>query len=373
MSSGGLSPLNSPLPTPDDDAVDRLAAIVRAQHEAPAPIHPEYEIQCLLAQGGMGSVFLAIDRKLQRQVAMKVAEVQDAALLDRFHREAVGTANLQHPNILPVFDYGSLEDGRPFYTMELIEGQSLRHLIESLHASDDPRAGLPSLLRILSQVCEAVGYAHEQGAVHRDLKSDNIMVGAFNQVWVVDWGLAKLDVETAQRSSPAGATGSEIVGGERISVTLSGQVCGTPAYMAPEQARGLADRVTPLVDVYSAGAVLFEILTSRPPFAELSSDQVLDRLREGRAPSLSDGAFPIPGPLRSIINKATAPSPENRYQSAQLLASDLQRWMDGGPVLAHEETWFERLGRIGSRYGTAIAIIVFYLVMRVIILMTTGR
>lgn len=354
-------------------AVDRLAELVRSQREANKPVHPGYEIQCLLAQGGMGAVFLALERKLHRQVAMKVVNTQEDALLDRFHCEAVSTANLQHPNILPVFDYGTLEDGRLFYTMKLIEGQSLRSLIEALHASQEPRTGLPSLLRILCQVCQAVSYAHERGAIHRDLKPDNIMVGQFNQVWVVDWGLAKLENEPAPRSSPAEATKQRIVANDPPFVTQAGQVCGTPVYMAPEQARGRTDQITPRVDVYSAGAVLFEILSGRPPYAGLSNDEVLDGLRAGRTPVPAEGAFPIPGPLRSIMHKAMAPNPLDRYQTAQMLAADLQRWMDGRPVLAHRETWFERLSRFGSRYRAAIAIIVFYLVVRMAILLATGR
>lgn len=149
-------------------------------------MHADYEIQCMLAQGGMGTVYLVRDRKLDRLVAMKVMTIQDDGLRDRFLREAVGTANLQHPNILPVFDFGTLEDGRPFYTMKLIEGRSLKQWIEELHSLEPQATGLPTLLRILCQVCEAVSYAHEQGAIHRDLKPDNIMVGDFNQVWVVD-------------------------------------------------------------------------------------------------------------------------------------------------------------------------------------------
>ena len=154
--------------------------------------------------------------------------------------------------------------------------------------------------------------------------------------------------------------------------TQEGQVFGTPVYMAPEQARGLVNEITPLVDVYSAGAVLYEILSGRPPYAGLSSDQVLERLRAGRVPPMEARALPIPAPLRSVVRRAMAPNPLDRYQTAHNLAVDLQRWMDGTTVAAHQETWFERLGRIGSRYGAAIAIIVFYLVARVIILMTTG-
>ncbi len=354
------------------NAVDRLAEIVRAEHEIQEPVHSGYEIRCMLAQGGMGTVYLVQDRKLERQVAMKVMAIQDDGLRDRFHREAVSTANLQHPNVLPVFDYGVLEDGRLFYTMKLIEGRSLKVWIEEFHASEARSTDLPTLLRILCQVCEAVSYAHEQGVIHRDLKPDNIMVGKFNQVWVVDWGLAKLEDCAARRSSPGEVTKQEIASGHQPFETQAGQICGTPVYMAPEQARGLVDEITPLVDVYSAGAVLYEILSGCPPYAGLSSDQVLERLRAGRFPSLVARALPIPAPLRSVVRRAMVPNPLDRYQTAHNLAADLQRWMDGMPVAAHQETWFERLGRIGSRYSAAIAIIVFYLVARVIILMTTG-
>ena len=354
------------------DAVDRLAEIVREEHEAQEPVHSGYEIQCMLAQGGMGTVYLVQDRKLERQVAMKVMTVHDDGLRDRFYREAVSTANLQHPNILPVFDYGMLEDGRLFYTMKLIEGRSLRELIDEFHASEAQTTGLPTLLRILCQVCEAVSYAHERGAIHRDLKPDNIMVGDFNQVWVVDWGLAKLEDRAAPRSSPAEVTKQQNAGGDQLFETQAGQICGTAVYMAPEQARGVVDEITPLVDVYSAGAVLYEILSGSPPYAELSSDQVLERLRAGQTPALAARAFPIPTPLRSVVRQAMAPNPVDRYQTAHNLAADLQQWMDGRPVAAHQETWFERLGRLGSRYSAAIAIIVFYLIARVIILITTG-
>lgn len=212
-----------------------------------------------------------------------------------------------------------------------------------------------------------------KGAIHRDLKPDNIMVGQFNQVWVVDWGLAKLEDEPAQRSSPAVVTEQRIVASDRPFVTQAGQVCGTPVYMAPEQARGHSDQITPLVDVYSAGAVLFEILSGRPPYAGLSSEQVLDGLRAGRIPVLAEGGFPIPKPLRSVVRRAMAPNPHDRYPTAQMLAADLQRWMDARPVVAHQETWMECLGRFVSRYRAAIAIIVFYLVARIAILLATGR
>lgn len=127
MLSDGCQPMKSSADELGSDAVDRLAAIVRAEHEAQEPVHSGYEIQCMLAQGGMGTVYLVQDRKLKRQVAMKVMTIQDDDLRDRFYREAVSTANLQHPNILPVFDYGVLDDGRLFYTMKLIEGRSFKN------------------------------------------------------------------------------------------------------------------------------------------------------------------------------------------------------------------------------------------------------
>jgi serine/threonine protein kinase len=321
----------------------------------------------------MGTVFLALDRKLDRQVAMKVVNIQDDALQRRFRREAVGTANLRHPNILPVFDYGIVEDGRPFYTMELVEGQSLRSLIEALHESDEAKAKLRSLLRILCQVCEALSYAGEQGTVHRDLKPDNIMVGEFNQVWVVDWGLATLTDCPILPSNSGKASKQGVTANDRLNSTRVGQVLGTPVYMAPEQARGRTDQLTPLVDVYAAGAVLFEVLSGRAPFADLSSDQVIDQLLRDERPELTDGAFLIPAPLRSVVKQAMAPKPVDRYQTAHTLASDLQHWMDGGPVVAHRETWLERLARLGSRFSAAIAIIAFYLIVRAILLLTIGR
>lgn len=365
--------MRSTTPTLSQAAIARLAEIVGAEGEARHPAHPDYEVLSILAQGGMGTVYLALDRKLQRHVAMKVVNIHDDALKNRFRREAVGTANLRHPNILPVFDYGTVEDGRPFYTMELVEGQSLRGLIEALHESDEPRAMIRSLLRILCQVCEALSYAGEQGAIHRDLKPDNIMVGEFNQVWVVDWGLAKLADLALPPSGFAEAKKQDVTANDELNPTRVGQVLGTPVYMAPEQARGRTDQITPLVDVYAAGAVLFELLSSRPPYANLSSDEVVAQLRRGEGPELVDGAFPIPSPLRSVVRKAMAPNPMERYQTAHTLAEDLQHWMDGEAVTAHRETWIERLARLGARFSAAIAIIAFYLIVRAILLLVTGR
>ena len=162
------------------------------------PDHPDYEIGGLLGRGGMGSVYRALDRKLQRYVALKVLRHDLPGFDRRFSQEALSTARLEHPNILPVFDRGELSDGRPFYTMRLVEGRELGELLTGPDTDDDGR--LRAIVRVLATVCEALGYAHGHGFVHRDIKPANLLVGENGAVWVVDWGLL---------AQPGQATGTD--------------------------------------------------------------------------------------------------------------------------------------------------------------------
>ncbi len=354
----------------DDGSVRRLAGIIREAEALELPVHPDYDIEAMLARGGMGTIYRAIDRKLNRPVAMKVLEESRTPWITRFEREATITARLQHPNIVPVHDYGELEDGRRFYTMKLVEGRALSQVIREAHTPAGSGLSLSALLRFLCQVCDAMDHAHSQGVIHRDLKPSNIMIGEFNQVWLLDWGLVhRVTADEAERGvGPPDRT--PLIDSES---SRAGEVMGTPAYMAPEQAGEAQLQVSAAVDVYAIGAILVEVLTGRPPYAGEPPDRIIGHLRSGVMPELRTGGWAIPRPLRSVVRRAMNPDPAVRYRSAGALAEDVRRWMDGLPVTAHRESWPERLWRLASRFRVAIAVVLCYLVIRMIVLLALGR
>jgi serine/threonine-protein kinase len=290
-----------------------------------------YVIERELAQGGMGRILLAYDRDFRRRIAMKVLRGSHAGSrgASRFIAEAQATAQLEHPNIAPIYDLGKDASGLPFFTMKWIRGRNLEEII----AAGGPEFSLIRLVQILQQVAMGVHFAHSRGVVHRDLKPQNIMVGDFGEVLVVDWGLAKvLD------RGPAKGDGAEMpvstrsaFGGER---TIEGAVQGSPVYMAPEQARGQVSEIDARTDVFGLGAILYEILTGQPLHAGRQGESlnvVLERARRGdfvppreRAP-----ARPIPLLLESVCRKALAARKEDRYQSARELADALQAYVEG--------------------------------------------
>ncbi len=235
---------------------------------------PGYRVRGEIAHGGMGRVFSAHDINLDREVAIKVmlsGSPGVAAL--RFVREAKITAKLPHPGIPPVHVLGTLADGSPFLAMKLIAGRTL--------ASELENADRGRLLQVFEQVCQAVGFAHSRGIVHRDLKPANIMVGSFGEVQVMDWGLAK-ELPTADRGQPRDA--DTLDGGTPSQAsdlpaenTVAGSVLGTPAYMAPEQARGEIEHIGPPSDVFALGGILAVILTGAPPFRGKSAAAVIKR------------------------------------------------------------------------------------------------
>ena len=354
----------------DDDSIRRLAGILREAETLDLPVHPDYDFEAILARGGMGTIYRAIDRKLHRPVAMKVLEESRTPWITRFGLEATITARLQHPNIVPVHDYGELEDGRRFYTMKLVEGRPLSQVIREAHATTESDIGLSALLRFLCQVCDAMDHAHSQGVIHRDLKPSNIMIGDFNQVWLLDWGLVRrvtADDVDREASQPAHAPPGD------SDTSRAGEVVGTPAYMAPELASEVQPEWSQAGDVYAIGAVLLEILTGRPPYPGEPPDRIIGHLRSGVTPEVRNGAWAIPRPLASVVRKAMTHDPAGRYGSAGALAADVRCWMDGVPVAAHRESWLERLWRLALRFRTAIAVILSYLLLRMIVLLVLGR
>ena len=284
---------------------------------------PRYTRLQQLGAGGMGEVLLVNDRELQRRSAMKVLlpEIQDKpAEINRFLLEARTTAQLEHPSIIPVHELGRLEDGRWFFTMKEVRGRTLSEVIARVHQTG---RGFRRLVGAFLRVCEAIAYAHERGVVHRDLKPDNVMVGEHGEVLVLDWGLARVTGQPLRQGV------QPVQGPEDPALSRDGAVSGTPAYMPPEQARGENSHVGPVVDVYSLGAVLFEILYGRAPYVGRTGLSVLMKVMAA-APELPlTSGVSVPEGLEDLRAHAMHRDPAQRYEHAGQLAAEVASWLDG--------------------------------------------
>jgi WD40 repeat protein/tRNA A-37 threonylcarbamoyl transferase component Bud32 len=279
------------------------------------------------ARGGLGRIVRAVDRRLGRTVAVKELLRRDDSHEARFMREALITARLEHPGIVPVHEAGRWPNGDPYYVMKLVEGRTLKELMAQHHGLRDRIGLLPHVIA----VADAVGYAHSEGVIHRDIKPSNVIVGAFGETIVVDWGLAR-----DSKHEIAEPTAEDLLAhGSGVS-TVSGKIVGTPAYMAPEQARG--DLVDPRADVYAIGAVLYELLAGKAPHADDTPEAVLDRVLAGPPVALATSAPNVPTELADIVGKAMAREPADRYANATVLAEDLRRFQTGKLVSAHAYT-----------------------------------
>jgi WD40 repeat protein len=308
------------------------------------------------ARGGLGRVVRAVDKRLGRTVAVKELLHRNDSHESRFMREALITARLEHPGIVPVHEAGRWPNGDPYYVMKLVEGRTLKELITE-------RTTLRERLGLVTHViavADAVGYAHSEGVIHRDIKPSNIMVGNFGETIVVDWGLARDRKRDIPEPDP------EVVasGSGQVS-TVSGKVVGTPAYMAPEQARG--DLCDERADVYAIGAVLYELLAGIAPHsnasmvrgtattAEETPQSVLDRVIAGPPRPLSEIAHSAPPPLVTIVAKAMDRDPERRYPNATALAEDLRRYHHGKLVAAHSYSAWSLLRRKLAQHRGVVA------------------
>ena len=292
-----------------------------------------YENICLLGKGGMGEVWKVRDRYLNRFVAMKIvqANVQNSSDgLNRFIEEARVNAQLQHPNIVPVHDIGVLDDGRYYFTMKEIQGQELCDVITDFHQNNEKSPSLYELMTIFHSVVDTIAFAHSHGVLHRDLKPSNILIGNFGEVLVLDWGIAKL-MENTKSSE------SEIVSTQTIH-TLYGSVTGTPIYMSPEQAESgtvLDERS----DIYSLGAILYEILSGEPPYMGETAEEILYKVRN-ESPVPLESLFSkksaerfnienIPPELIAICNRSMSRNKEDRFSTAKEQAALIQDWLMG--------------------------------------------
>jgi|GEM_PF-2462237 len=310
-----------------------------------------YRIRGERARGGLGRVLDAFDTALGRDVVLKELLVNAPEREARFVREVFLTARLEHPGIVPVHDAGRWEDsGEPYYQMKLVDGEPLSRLLAAATTLDARLALMPHALAVV----DAVAYAHSQGVIHRDLKPDNIVVGAFGETMVIDWGLAKdVNVDDVDHGRQVADEYSVAVGAE---LTVGGAVVGTPSYMPPEQARG--DVAAETADVYSLGALLYHIVAGEPPYPGSDSGQVIERVRREPPPRLSSRAPQAPPDLCAIIERAMARSPSERYADASELGAELQRFVAGRMVRAYRYRWHERARRWLATHRSAIALIV---------------
>lgn len=287
-----------------------------------------------VARGGMGRIIAATDLRIGREVAVKELVGRDAGLAARFEREARVTARLQHPSIVPIYEIGRWPDGTPFYSMRMVAGRTLRTAIRTKRDLDQRLALLPSVIA----AADAVAFAHARGVIHRDLTPNNILVGDFGDTVVIDWGLAK-DLNNADDVSlPVNPYRDKGAG-----LTMTGTVVGTAAYMPPEQARG--ESVDRRADVYGLGAILYDLLSGRAPYEGESSDEVLAQLQAAPPPSVATIAPGAPRDLVSLVDKAMARDPSDRYSDARELADELRRFQAGRIVEAHVYTPRERVKR----------------------------
>jgi serine/threonine-protein kinase len=316
------------------------------------------------ARGGLGQVFVARDEELHREVALKEILQQQAdhpGHRARFLLEAEVTGGLEHPGIVPVYGLGSYPDGRPFYAMRFIKGNTFQDVIERFHQADaagrapsERALALRGLLRRFVDVCNAVAYAHARGVLHRDLKPSNAIVGNYGETLVVDWGLAKpldsaVDVTglSEEPLRPASAPGP--------AATRMGSVLGTPAFMSPEQAAGKLDQLGPASDLYSLGAMLYCLLTGKVPFEGPSVGDILQRVQRGEFAPPRQIKRSVPVGLQAICLKAMALKAGDRYGSARALADDIEHWLADEAVSAYRERWPARLGRWARRHRPLVA------------------
>lgn len=290
------------------------------------------EVEGRLAAGGMGAIDVAIDRALDRRVARKTLHERlrdDEQAVRMFLREARLTGLLDHPHIVPVYDIAEDQDRQLFFTMKLVEGRTLADLAGSLPRGVGHTATLYILLDVVARVCDALAFAHAKGVLHCDVKPANVMVGEFGQVFLMDWGIAKLiatsgaDAVTNSKRPPPGPGAPSMT---------DDTIIGTACYMSPEQARGNRQLLDERSDVFLIGALLYELLTQRPPYSggDRLETLLLAQAALVKSPRQVAGELAVPQELDRIVMRAMSRRPEDRYPSVVALKDDLTRFMRGG-------------------------------------------
>jgi len=337
-----------------------------AEQVTPETPH-RYTIKGEKARGGMGRLLVAFDGHIGREIAIKellcdateekgtekTPSGPSKAVKARFLREARVTGQLEHPSIVPVYEIGQHPDGTCYYAMRMVKG---RNLSQAIKASRDLNERL-KLLPHLHDLCNAIAYAHSKGVIHRDIKPENVMIGEFGETVVLDWGLAKVKGQSDIGAEKLGK-GLELLRDAEAGKTVAGHAFGTPAYMPPEQAMGEIEEIDEKSDIYSLGAVLYEILTGQPPHTGLTAFDVIAKvLNDPIVPTVQRDRR-IPKELGAVAEKALNKRKEDRYPSALAIASDIESYMAGGRVGAYEYSSWELAKKFVARNKMVSALIV---------------
>lgn len=342
-----------------EDIDARIAEL--GQQVAPSARYVE---QREIAHGGMGAIVEVWDRNLRRTLAMKSirtpgSQPNQARWVRRFIAEAEVTSRLEHPGVVPIHELGVREDGRLYFTMPLVRGNDLQAIFERVWGADADWSRARAIGAI-QRACEAVSYAHSRGVVHRDLKPANIMVGAFGETYVMDWGLARADDAVQPPDVPTELDSP--LSASDFQRTRDGTVLGTPAFMSPEQAAGELERLDARTDVYAMGAVLYTLLAKRTPYTHpgesITAAEVVARVRAGPPPALETLAQDAPAELVSICERAMARSPDQRYETMREMATDLRAFLETRVVRAHRTgAWAELQKWVRRNRVTAVTLL----------------
>ena len=371
-----------------------------------------YEIGTKIATGGMGNVFQASDSSIGRTVAVKVMRLKvqgSQTARRRFLREAMVLGRLEHPNIVPIYDFGRDAEGNLYYAMKLVRGQTLRWALERIKTGDREaieKFPLDRLLGDYRKVCDAMAFAHSRGVIHRDLKPENIMIGEFGEVLVMDWGLAKIldqpesdlisDVDDGETIEGFQDFSASEVRDMRATLTLDGAVVGTPQFMSPEQASGLIAQIDQRSDVFALGGILYNILTLQPPVSGQNVEEVIEKVRVGNfvAPALFNKstrsgirdtskaprlqladeklrldhlpAKRVPPSLSSVAMRALSVRREDRYESVTALQSEIAAFQGGFATNAEEISTWGQLKLLVKRHRTISGVLALLVVLTIV-------
>ncbi|MCB9893137.1 MAG: protein kinase [Planctomycetes bacterium] len=345
-----------------------------------------YEIRREHARGGMGRIMLARDKAIGRDIALKellpgmaVGSTSipgsvpqqytndSGGIIERFLREAKITGQLEHPNIVPVYEIGKHDDGSIYYTMRFVRGQTLNDRLRDIRKDEtlNKQEKLAARIRLLDSfidVCQAIAYAHSKGVIHRDLKPENIMLGEYGETQVLDWGLARLkgQEDKALKDLQKGslALSKSLIQSDSQALTLDGSIVGTPAYMPPEQARGELEQVDEQSDVYALGAVLYQILTGHPPYEGPMAALIVQQVLSGPPLRVTVREKNVPPELEALVEKAMAREKQDRIGSALELASEVKAFRDGRTLGSYQYSFGEMLTRYVRQHRTGVGLAV---------------
>ena len=300
---------------------------------------------CILGVGGMKEVLVCTDKESRRRVAIAIPNQDKEDDCRKFLEEARLTARLEHPNIIPVHEVGTTSDGKPYFVMKLASGLTLAKILKKMREQDADtlkKYPLEVLLEIFQKICKAVEFAHSKNICHLDLKPENIQIGEYGEVLILDWGLAMEFNQNQQENRPE-KTQKFI---KKSSKTMDGMIKGTPEYMAPEQALGLNSHRGPKCDIYALGAILYSMLTFHPPVTGKNKDEIIGNAAEGKILPMRQqetGGRAIPQVLQFIVLKALNRAPSKRYASVIELSRDVDFYIKGYPTIAENAGIFTRL------------------------------